>query len=152
MNVRTGPGTNFPVIGVAPFGREGEIIGRSGDGAWWVVAVPAAPGGMGWVVASDVAASDAADVPIIASPAPPVVIIPTPAPTPTPRPQPTATPSAQMSFTADRTTITQGECTTLRWSVENVQAALVYPQGSPTSVPARRPGFRAGLPAGDDHL
>ena len=49
VNVRTGPGTNFPVIGVAPFGREGEIIGRSADGAWWVVAVPTAPGGMGSV-------------------------------------------------------------------------------------------------------
>ena len=131
VNVRTGPGTNFPVIGVAPFGREGEIIGRSADGAWWVVAVPSAPGGMGWVAASHVAASNAADVPIIASPAPPVVVIPTPAPTPTPRPQPTATPSAQMSLTADRTTITQGECTTIRWSVENVQAVWVYPQGQP---------------------
>jgi heat shock protein HslJ len=131
VNVRTGPGTNFPVIGVAPFGREGEIIGRSADGNWWVVAVPAAPGGMGWVSTSFVAASNAADVPIIASPAPPVVIVPTPAPTPTPRPQPTATPSAQMSLTADRTTITQGECTTIRWSVENVQAVWVYPQGQP---------------------
>ncbi len=129
VNVRTGPGTNFPVIGVAPFGREGEIIGRSADGNWWVVAVPAAAGGMGWVSTSFVAASDAADVPIIASPAPPVVIVPTPAPTPTPAPQPTATPTAQISFSADRTTINQGECTTLRWSVENVQAVWVYPQG-----------------------
>ncbi|MBK8048220.1 MAG: META domain-containing protein [Anaerolineales bacterium] len=131
VNVRTGPGTNFPVIGVAAFGREGEIIGRSADANWWVVAVPATQGGMGWVSASFVAASDAADVPIIASPAPPVVIVPTPAPTPTPRPQPTATPSPQMSLTADRTTITQGECTTIRWSVENVQAVWVYPQGQP---------------------
>ena len=129
VNVRTGPGTNFPVIGLAPFGREGEIIGRSADGSWWVVAVPSAAGGMGWVSASFVAASDAADVPVIASPAPPVVIVPTPAPTPTPVPQPTATPTAQMSLTADRTTINQGECTTIRWSVENVQAVWVYPQG-----------------------
>lgn len=49
LNVRTGPGTVFPVIGVARLGDEGEIIGRSADSRWWVVSVPSAPGGMGWV-------------------------------------------------------------------------------------------------------
>lgn len=131
VNIRSGPGTNFPVLAVAPFGATGEIIGRSADSRWWVVAVPSAPGGNGWVSADFVAASNAADVPVIAAPPPPVVIVPTPAPTPTPLPQPTATPSAQISFTADRTTINQGECTTIRWSVENVQAVWVYPQGQP---------------------
>ncbi len=131
VNIRSGPGTNFPILGVAPFNATGEIIGRSADGRWWVVAVPSAPGGNGWVSADFVAASNAADVPIIASPPPPVVIVPTPLPTPTPLPQPTPTPGAQISFTADRTTINQGECTTIRWSVENVQAVWVYPQGQP---------------------
>lgn len=132
VNVRTGPGTNFPTLGVAPYGTEGEIIGRSADGAWWVVAVPTAPGGSAWVSADFVAASDADDVPIIAAPPPPVIIPPpTPLPTPTPVPAATPTPSPQISFTADRTTINQGECTTLRWSVENVQAVWVYPQGQP---------------------
>ena len=50
---------------------------------------------------------------------------------PTPAPPPTATPSAQLAFWADQTTINQGECTTLHWSVENVQAVWVYPQGQP---------------------
>lgn len=131
VNVRSGPGTNFPVLGVAPFGAEGEIIGRSADSAWWVVAIPSAPGGSGWVSADFVAASNAEDVPIIAAPPPPVVIIPTPAPIPTPVPQPTATPSAQISFSANPTTIAQGACSTLTWSVENVQAVWVYPQGQP---------------------
>ncbi len=131
VNVRSGPGTNFPVLGVAPFGTEGEIIGRSADSRWWVVAAPRAPGGSGWVSADFVAASNAADVPIIASPPPPVVIVPTPAPTPTPLPRPTATPSAQISFTVDNSNITQGQCTTIRWSVDNVQAVWVYPQGQP---------------------
>ncbi len=131
VNVRTGPGTNFPTLGVAPFGATGEIIGRSADSQWWVVAVPSAPGGMGWVSADFVAASNAEDVPIIASPPPPVVIVPTPAPTPTPVPQPTATPTAQISFSANPTTINQGQCSTLQWSVENVQAVWVYPQGQP---------------------
>jgi len=35
----------------------------------------------------------------------------------------------QIGFWADRTTITQGECTTLRWQVHNVQAVFVYPVG-----------------------
>jgi heat shock protein HslJ len=34
-----------------------------------------------------------------------------------------------IAFWADRTQITQGECATLRWSVENIQAVWVYPQG-----------------------
>ena len=44
-------------------------------------------------------------------------------------PQPQATPQAQIRFWADRTTITQGECTTLRWQVYNVRGVWVYPVG-----------------------
>jgi heat shock protein HslJ len=36
-----------------------------------------------------------------------------------------------MSFSANPTTINQGQCSTLQWSVENVQAVWVYPQGQP---------------------
>jgi heat shock protein HslJ len=36
-----------------------------------------------------------------------------------------------ISFTADSTSITQGSCTMLRWSAENVQAVWVYPAGQP---------------------
>ncbi len=135
LNVRTGPSTAFPVIGVARLGDEGEIIGRSADSRWWVVSVPSAPGGMGWVSADFVLATNAENVPVIASPTPPP-----PPPTPTPAPprptatpapaQPTPTPSAEISFWADRTTINQGECATLNWSVQNVQAVWVYPMGA----------------------
>jgi heat shock protein HslJ len=131
VNVRSGPGTNFPVLGVAPFGAEGEIIGRSANSAWWVVAIPAAPGGSGWVSADFVAASNAEDVPVIASPPPPVVIIPTPRRRRRRCRQPAPTPMPQISFSANPTTIAQGACSTLTWSVENVQAVWVYPQGQP---------------------
>jgi heat shock protein HslJ len=132
VNVRSGPGTNYPVIGVAPFGAEGEIIGRTADSQWWAVSLPSAPGGIGWVSDDYVAVTGVEDVPVIAVP-PPVYVppAPAPAPTPTPAPPPTATPSAQLAFWADQTTINQGECTTLHWSVENVQAVWVYPQGQP---------------------
>ena len=128
LNIRSGPGVNFPVIGFARDGDEGEIVGRSVDGRWWAAAVPTAPGGIGWASADFVIATGAENVPVIEV-APPVVIVPTSAPTPTPPPPPTATPVAELSFGADRTNINAGECTTLRWSVQNIQAVWVYPLG-----------------------
>jgi heat shock protein HslJ len=133
VNVRSGPGTNYPVIGFAPFGAEGEIVGRSADGRWWAAAVPSAPGGIGWVSADYVATTNTTDVPVL-QPAPPVYVPPpaaAPAATPTPVPPPTVTPSPTIAFWADQTTIDQGQCTNLNWSVENVQAVWVYPQGEP---------------------
>lgn len=128
VNVRSGPGVNFPIIGLAQNGDEGEIVGRSVDNRWWAVDVASAPEGIGWVSADFVIATNTQDVPVIEVP-PPVIVVPTVAATPTPVPQPTATPTAQISFTADQTTIEQGQCTTLRWSVDNIQAVWVYPQG-----------------------
>ncbi|MCC6167019.1 MAG: META domain-containing protein [Caldilineaceae bacterium] len=130
LNIRSGPGVNFPVIGVALYGDEGEIIGRSADSRWWATTVPSAPDGIGWVSVDFVIASNVENVRVIASPPPPV-IPPTAVPpaTPTPLPAPTATPAAQISLSADPTTINQGQCSTLRWSVQNVQAVWVYPRG-----------------------
>jgi heat shock protein HslJ len=107
---------------------------------------------MGWISADLVLAMNVENVPVIEAPPPPVA--PTsgtangrahrpqqhrsrrrhgdagpPTATPTPPPPPTATPVAQISFWADRTNIEQGQCTTLRWSVENVQGVWVYPRG-----------------------
>jgi heat shock protein HslJ len=129
-NVRSGPGINFPVIGLAQNGDEGEIVGRSADNRWWATPVPSAPGGIGWVSADLVIATNAENVPVIEV-APPVIVVPTAAATPTPVPPPTSTPAPEISFTADRTTIAQGECATLSWTVQNVQAVWVYPLGQP---------------------
>ena len=138
LNIRSGPGTNFPVIGAARNGDTGTIVGRSQDSRWWVVDAPSLPGGVGWVSADFVAATNADDVPVIPSPPPPPPT-PTRVPPPTARP-PTATPvrptavppppGAQISFWADRTQINRGECATLFWDVHNVRAVWVYPQGS----------------------
>jgi len=130
LNIRSGPGVNFPVIGFARLGDEGEIVGRSADARWWAVSVPSAPDGIGWVSADFVIATNADDVPVIAPSAP--VVVPTavtPPVAPTPVPPPTATPSAELSFWAERTNLNQGQCTRLNWSVEHVQAVWVYPQG-----------------------
>ena len=142
LNIRSGPGVAFPVIGVARNGDEGEIVGRSADGRWWAVSLPAAPGGIGWASADFVLATNAENVPVIEAPPPPPPTPtpvrpptatpappPPPAATPVPPPPPAATPSAEISFWADRTSIQQGQCATLNWSVQNVQAVWVYPQG-----------------------
>lgn len=121
VNVRTGPGTLYPVIATAPFGTEGTLIGKSADGLYWVTPFEGAPNNQGWVSTAYVEAFNADAVPVIQAPPPPV-------PTATPTPLPTAVPS--INFWADRTSLNQGECTALRWDVRNIQAVWVYPQGA----------------------
>ena len=66
--IRTGPGTDYPSIGAAPFEETGEIVGVSEDGEWWVVALPEAPNEQGWISAAFVEATNAGDVPVIPTP------------------------------------------------------------------------------------
>lgn len=50
---------------------------------------------------------------------------------PTPTAQPTQTPSPGISFTGRPTFIRAGECATLNWETEGVQAVYLYEQGQP---------------------
>jgi len=116
VNVRTGPGTNFPVLGVASPGAAAEVSGKSADGAWWQVVIPAqyAVAGFGWVSASYVVTSNADSVPVVdAPPAPPVV---------------GTTPSAPVQGTGcrvvgqdpvDGTIVAPGSSFTTTWVLEN---------------------------------
>jgi heat shock protein HslJ len=131
VNVRSGPSTQYPVVGFAPFGTTGQIAGRSADGQWWAFAAPPSPTGLGWVSATYIQATNAQNVPVL--PAPPLPISPTPIPTavpPTPVPPPVATPAPVIQFSANPATIIQGQCTILSWHVENVSAVWVYPLGA----------------------
>ena len=67
VNVRSGPGTEFPAYGVAPKGATGTVLGKSADGKWWAVEAPKAytPDGMGWVSADWVLAENVEDVPVL---------------------------------------------------------------------------------------
>jgi hypothetical protein len=82
------------------------------------------------------------------SPTPTPVGNPTPRPTPTRRPPPTVTPyrtptprptsgytptppAVVISFTATKTSIVEGECTTLRWNVTNAKAVYLNDVGVP---------------------
>ena len=120
VNVRTGPGLEYPVIGIAPNGTKLEVVGVSQDRTWWVVNIPGAPGNYGWISEEYVDVQNADSVLVV--PAPPV-------PTPVATPIPTAPPAPDISFTASRTTINAGEKATLSWSVENVNAVYMYPIG-----------------------
>jgi PKD repeat protein len=82
LNVRTGPGTNYDIVGVLLIGQQVEITGRNAEATWWQVKFVAAPGGVGWVSAAYVSAENIGNVPVVPAPPPP----PPPPPTPTPVP------------------------------------------------------------------
>jgi uncharacterized protein YraI len=83
LNVRSGPSTQYPVIGVVPKGTTGEILGVSQDGAWYAVKVPtsSAASGMAWVSAAYLTLSNPSGKPLpVITPAspPPGVAVPLP--------------------------------------------------------------------------
>ena len=89
INIRSGPGTQYPSYGVAPKGATGEVIGVNGTKQWWVVKVPATidPSGQGWVSGQHVQVNNVDNVPVIPDPPlPPPVVLPIP-----PISQPSAT-------------------------------------------------------------
>jgi serine/threonine-protein kinase len=79
LNVRSGPGTDYPVVGQLSRGARAEISGRNADSSWWQVVL--ASGAEGWVLASLVTVEGAVDQIAVAA-------VPTRPPTPTPPPTP----------------------------------------------------------------
>jgi polar amino acid transport system substrate-binding protein len=72
------------------------------------------------------------------------ITVPTPA---TATPLPTQTPSPSISFTADRTTILQGECATLSWNAQDVRETYLYAEGEQWQVnPVPPQGTRSVCP------
>ena len=85
VNMRSGPGTDYPSYGVAQAGASAPLVGRSQDGGWIVVTIPASytPDGRGWVSAAYVQLNGTtlADLPIVQTPAlPPDIALPAPEP------------------------------------------------------------------------
>jgi hypothetical protein len=52
MNVRTGPGTNYPIAGPGPAGETTNVVARNADSSWLQVEYPLTDDGTGWVYAS----------------------------------------------------------------------------------------------------
>jgi len=145
LNVRQGPGQNYPSLTMLPVGSEVQITGKNPDGTWWQIAYAAGQDGHGWLYAPFTRASNADQVPVVETPPPPTptaapsatpteTVTPTPVPSPTrtpratlPPPSPTpagpATPTVELS--ASRTSIRRGECVNLLWHIESVTAAFL---------------------------
>ncbi len=131
LNIRSGPGVNYPVIGGLPAGQSAPITGKSSDGLWWRIVFPGSTSGQGWVSAQPQLStgSNADNVSVAAAPPAPT---PTPSPTFTPSPTPVpATPTAAPpsspklkinSFTADHFTIHAGDNVKLRWKVQGADS------------------------------
>lgn len=66
VNVRSGPGMQFPILGTAPKDATGELLGISPDGRWYAVKVPSSTSGneTAWVSASYVSLSNPKNDPI----------------------------------------------------------------------------------------
>lgn len=50
MNVRGGPGTNYPIVGPGPAGESATVVGRNDDSSWLQIEYPSTSG-VGWVFA-----------------------------------------------------------------------------------------------------
>ena len=85
INVRSGPSTDYPIVGVLIAGQQVPALGRSVGGQWIQVLYPGGPDGVAWVYAPLVVASGV--LPIIEPP-----------PTPTPRTTPTVDPTLAAQF------------------------------------------------------
>ena len=57
--ILAGPGTAYPVYGAMLGGVQAQIVGVSENQDYWVVSVPVAPQGQGWVPAASIQAANA---------------------------------------------------------------------------------------------
>lgn len=115
VNIRSGPGTSYPVLGVASPGASGEVSGKSADGFWWQVKIPTqyAADGFGWVSADYVVVTNTDSTPVVeAPPAPPTVA---------PAPPPTSTTGCLLvsQSPADATVFNPGASFTTTWVLQN---------------------------------
>jgi uncharacterized protein YgiM (DUF1202 family) len=130
VNVRSGPGTNYDILVVAPPNSTGVVTGKSSDGLWWQVKISTtySPDGLGWVSADWVITQNTSSVPVVAAPPAPPTPPPseaTPPPTseaPTAVPPPaTGTPSCALvsQDPADGTVFSPATSFNTTWVLQN---------------------------------
>jgi hypothetical protein len=123
INVRSGPGTDYPKIGVLLNRQQVPALGRLPGGTWVKVAYVGVEGGVGWVYAP--LTQVYGDLPIVEAP-----------PTPTPRVTPTIDPTLASQFVVD--------LPATRMPTFTPPAQLVIPTFPAENVPTGT----AGLPMG----
>ncbi len=83
LNVRTGPGIAYPIVGGLSFGDSVEVVGKNATGDWLQIVYSADVEDRGWIAAAYVELTGPlAVVPETSAPPPPL-----PMPTPTPKPE-----------------------------------------------------------------
>lgn len=125
INVRSGPGTEYPLVGVLVGGEKVSAKGRSVAGLWIQVVYPGVEGGLAWVYAPYVTLYEAAELPIVEPP-----------PTPTPRTTPTIDPTLAAQFVLE---------------IPATRLPTFTPPGQPLSIPTfaqEGTGRVGGVPVG----
>jgi carbon monoxide dehydrogenase subunit G len=115
VNVRAGPGTGYTILGTLKQGQSAQVVGRDASNSWWQIKVD---GSLAWVSAHYTEANCTEGVPVVTPPGP----------------GPTPTPAVHINFRADRTTIKVGECTAIRWDVDNAKAVYYNDGGGDQGV------------------
>ena len=93
VNVRSGPGTDYVLVGVLVAGQTSPIIGRNPEGTWFEIEYVGGPNGVGWVLKDLVhVVGDINTMPTIVPP-----------PTPTLRPTTTPAPGETQGTLFDST-------------------------------------------------
>ncbi len=88
VNIRSGPGINYAVLGTLNADTPVPIVGRNADTSWWQIKISG--DATGWVSNAVVSASNTEGVPVTQASAPPVESAPVPQPVadnPPPAPQ-----------------------------------------------------------------
>jgi uncharacterized protein YraI len=88
MNVRSGPGTNYPVVGTAPAGASSAVVGRNSDSSWLQVEYPPGSSNTAWVFAQLVTVSGNPQNVAVAQVSAPPAPVPQPAAQPESQPPP----------------------------------------------------------------
>lgn len=81
LNVRSGPGVDYPVLGSLASGQSFQINGKNPEGTWWQVIYPPGSGSLAWVSAdTEYSTSGSVEAVPIAQlpPTPPPTVTPTP--------------------------------------------------------------------------
>jgi hypothetical protein len=105
LEVRSGPGDAYDLLGFLPQGAVAEIVSRDRTGQWWQIKTSLAPAGLGWIEAGPefAEAGNTANLPIALAPPTPTPVetaAPMPdTPTPTVPPPPPDTPAPTLTPT-----------------------------------------------------
>lgn len=99
VNLRSGPGTSYEIVGKLLKGENALVKGKNADGTWWQIESAAVSGGVAWVFGELVKFSgDAAALPVVKVAPPDAPAQPTTVPTATPPPAPTTAPASLLPY------------------------------------------------------